>query len=139
MNFFSEIVQNKVLIIAVVAWFIAQALKVIITLLQEKKMDFTRFVGSGGMPSSHSSFSMALTTAIGKMYGWDSPLLAVSLAFALIVMLMQQGEKGSGQTSTSVNKIIHASMKIKNHRRKIKGTHWTYSHRSVHGAVWELS
>jgi acid phosphatase family membrane protein YuiD len=108
LNFFSEIVQNKVLIIAVVAWFIAQALKVIITLLQEKKMDFTRFVGSGGMPSSHSSFSMALTTAIGKMYGWDSPLLAVSLAFALIVMYDAAGvRRAAGKQAHLLNKIIH--------------------------------
>lgn len=108
MHFLSEIIQNKALIIAVVAWFIAQALKVIITLLQDKKMDFTRFVGSGGMPSSHSSFSMALTTTIGKMYNWDSPLFAVSLAFALVVMYDAAGvRRAAGKQAYLLNKIIH--------------------------------
>src|SRR5690554_40081 len=71
-------------------------------------MDFTRFVGSGGMPSSHSSFSMALTTTIGKMYNWDSPLFAVSLAFALIVMYDAAGvRRAAGKQAIILNKIIH--------------------------------
>ena len=108
MHFFNQIVQNKALIIAIVAWFIAQVLKVIITLLQEKKIDFTRFVGSGGMPSSHASFSMALTTVIGKMHHWDSPLFAISLAFALVVMYDAAGvRRATGIQASLLNKIIH--------------------------------
>jgi hypothetical protein len=106
--FLSELFQNKVLIIAILAWFVAQILKVLITLVKEKKFDFTRFVGSGGMPSSHSSFSMALTTSIGKMYGWSSPLFAVSLSFSLIVMYDAAGvRRAAGKQAEILNKIVH--------------------------------
>lgn len=108
MHFLSEFFQNKVLIIAILAWFVAQVLKVLITLIKEKKFDFTRFVGSGGMPSSHSSFSMALTTSIGKMYGWSSPLFAVSLSFSLIVMYDAAGvRRAAGKQAEILNKIVH--------------------------------
>ncbi len=108
MHFFSEIVQNKVLMIAIIAWFIAQVFKVFLTLFLEKNLDFTRFVGSGGMPSSHSSFSMALTTAIGKLYGWSSPIFAVSLSFSLIVMYDAAGvRRAAGEQARILNKMIY--------------------------------
>lgn len=45
----------------------------------------TRLVGSGGMPSSHTSLVMGLTMAIGVMQGTSSPFFAISLVFSLIV------------------------------------------------------
>ncbi len=108
MNFFNELVQNKVLIIAIIAWFVAQILKVLLSIIKNKEIDFTRFVGSGGMPSSHSSFSMALTTSIGKIYGWSSPLFAVSLSFSLIVMYDAAGvRRAAGKQAEILNKIVH--------------------------------
>lgn len=122
MRFFNEIIENKVLIVAVIAWFVAQALKVILTLIREKRLDFTRFVGSGGMPSSHSSFSMALTTSIGKLHGWDSSIFAVSLSFSLIVMYDAAGvRRAAGQQAKILNKIIydfHKNKKIREERLK---------------------
>lgn len=108
MHFFSEFVQNKVLMIAISAWFIAQVFKVFLTLLLEKKLDFTLFIGSGGMPSSHSSFSMALTTAVGKLYGWSSPIFAISLSFSLIVMYDAAGvRRAAGEQARILNKMIY--------------------------------
>ena len=72
MNFFDVIGENKVLWVAAFSWFVAQAIKVVHTFLVEGRIDFTRFVGSGGMPSSHASFVMGLTTAVGLTHGWDS-------------------------------------------------------------------
>ncbi|MCR1898002.1 divergent PAP2 family protein [Irregularibacter muris] len=122
MEFFNGIIRNRALNVAILSWFIAQALKVIITLIQEKKFDFTRFMGSGGMPSSHSSFSMGLTTTIGKMYGWDSPIFAISLSFALIVMYDAAGvRRAAGKQAKILNKMIydiHASKKLTEERLK---------------------
>lgn len=122
MGFFSEIIGNKALIIAMVAWLVAQVLKVILTLMREKRLDFTRFVGSGGMPSSHSSFSMALTTSIGKMHGWDSSIFAISLSFSLIVMYDAAGvRRAAGQQARILNKIIYdfqKNKKVKEERLK---------------------
>lgn len=86
MSFFRDIVNNQVFIISVTAWFIAQVIKVLLTLFFEKKLDASRFVGSGGMPSSHSSFVTSLATAIGILEGYDSDMFAMALVLALVVM-----------------------------------------------------
>ncbi|AHM56497.1 hypothetical protein EAL2_c12020 [Peptoclostridium acidaminophilum DSM 3953] len=86
MSFFRDIANNQVFIISVTAWFVAQVIKVLLTLLLENKLDASRFVGSGGMPSSHSSFVTSLATAIGIVEGYDSVLFAMALVLALIVM-----------------------------------------------------
>ena len=51
MNFFTDLVQNKVLLSAVSGWLIAQILKTLIHLFFTKKFVAERLVGSGGMPS----------------------------------------------------------------------------------------
>lgn len=106
-EFFVEISGNKVLIASVTAWFIAQMLKIILTYYSSKKLDLTRLVGSGGMPSSHTAFVMALSTSIGRMYGWDSAIFAVSLCFTLIVMYDAAGvRRAAGNQAKIINMII---------------------------------
>lgn len=107
MTFFDGIVKNEVFNIAFTSWFIAQALKVILTLLTQKKIDLYRFVGSGGMPSSHSSIVMGLSTAVGLKSGWDSVLYAISLVFALIVMYDAAGvRRAVGKQAIILNKML---------------------------------
>lgn len=107
MNFLEQILSNKVLITCVTAWFIAQLLKIILTFHKSKKIDITRFVGSGGMPSSHTSFVMSLATSIGKLYGWASPLFALSLCLAFIVMYDAAGvRRAAGYQAKVLNMII---------------------------------
>lgn len=91
MDYVNGLMRNNIFAVAFWSWFIAQALKVIFTLLFEKKINLYRLVGSGGMPSSHSSTVMGLSTAVGLMNGWDSALYAVSLTFAVIVMYDASG------------------------------------------------
>ncbi|HHY90500.1 MAG TPA: divergent PAP2 family protein, partial [Clostridiales bacterium] len=59
---FQQIIQNEVLKVSLLSWFVAQVLKVFSTFAKEKRIDLYRLVGSGGMPSSHSSFVMGLST-----------------------------------------------------------------------------
>ena len=51
-----EILSNRALLCALTAWFAAQVLKIPTYWLVEKKVDWKRFFGSGGMPSSHTAF-----------------------------------------------------------------------------------
>ncbi|PLX32509.1 MAG: hypothetical protein C0604_05135 [Clostridiales bacterium] len=89
------------------SWFTAQALKVILTLIKEKKLDFYRFVGSGGMPSSHSAMVMGLSTAIGLKMGWDSLEYAVSIIFSLIIMYDASGvRRAVGKQAMILNQMI---------------------------------
>jgi len=99
--------NNNVLKAAVVAWFIAQLLKVIVVLIQSRKLDFSRLVGSGGMPSSHSAFVMAMCVNVGETVGYDSPLFGVAVVIGFIVMYDAAGvRRAAGKQAAVLNKII---------------------------------
>ena len=107
MDFISGIGHNRVFQVAFVSWFIAQLLKVILTLFTERKLILYRMVGSGGMPSSHSSTVMGLTTAIGLMNGFDSLIFGMSLIFSLVVMYDASGVRRSvGKQAIILNTIL---------------------------------
>jgi acid phosphatase family membrane protein YuiD len=107
LNNFGKILDNKVLLACLVAWLIAQVLKIALTFYSSKKIDLTRFVGSGGMPSSHTSFVMALSTSIGRLNGWNSPLFAISICFAFVVMYDAAGvRRAAGNQAKILNIII---------------------------------
>jgi uncharacterized protein len=139
-DFLTAIGQNKVLWVSMLAWFIAQSLKVVHTLIVDKRFNILRFVGSGGMPSSHSSFVMSLTTAIGKVHGYDSSLFALSLGFALVVMYDAAGVRYAvGRQAIILNQMMEdyqhhrKDRKLTEHRLKELIGHTRYE--VVAGAV----
>ena len=107
MNNFREFFNESVLVTALIGWFIAQTLKVIFVLIKYKKFDVKRFVGSGGMPSSHSSTVCALTVAIGITNGFGSDIFALATVLSLVVMYDAAGvRRAAGQQAKILNKII---------------------------------
>jgi acid phosphatase family membrane protein YuiD len=97
----------KFLVIPIIIWFIAQLLKVIITLIWDKRIDFSLLTSMGGMPSSHSATVCSLATTLGKLQGFDSPMFALSFFFALIVMYDAAGVRRTvGDQSVIINRII---------------------------------
>lgn len=109
MNYLNDLISNSVLITAVLGWFIAQALKIIFS--YDKKLDFKRFIGSGGMPSSHSAFVTSLAMAVGFTEGFDSVSFAVSAVLAFVVMYDAAGiRRSAGQQAALLNKIADAIM-----------------------------
>lgn len=102
-----DIFSNRVLWCAVTAWFVAQALKIPTYWLVEKKLDLMRFFGSGGMPSSHSAFVVALTIMIGAVEGFDTAIFALSAVLAAIVMYDATGvRKETGNQAEVLNEIL---------------------------------
>ncbi len=81
-----EILENHVLVVSVVAWAIAQILKVVVILLREHRLDLWRLVSAGGMPSSHSALVAALATGIAIESGVKSNIFALAVVFAAVVM-----------------------------------------------------
>lgn len=99
--------RESIIVTCVLSWFVAQLIKVITTLIKDKKINFRRFVGSGGMPSSHSSFVTSLATAIAIDCGMGSPEFAISVVFALIVMYDAAGvRRAAGQQAKILNKLV---------------------------------
>jgi acid phosphatase family membrane protein YuiD len=106
-NFFSQLFNNRIIWISLLAWFIAQFLKVILTIISVKKLDLTRFIGSGGMPSSHTALVVSLATSIGLQEGFNSPIFALSLVVALVVMYDAAGvRRAAGKQAAVLNEIV---------------------------------
>ena len=60
------------------------------------------------MPSSHSAVVTSLATLIGKCEGFDSPMFALALIFACIVMYDAAGvRRAAGKQAQLLNKIIN--------------------------------
>ena len=102
-----EIITNKVLIIPICSWAIAQVLKVIIILIQKKQLDLRYLFISGGMPSSHSAVVAALATSVALSQGLGSVAFGISAILALVVMSDAAGVRQSvGQQAVALNRII---------------------------------
>lgn len=86
MNYVGILTGNFILNLSIFAWALAQVLKFLFVLIQKRRLDFRYMVSGGGMPSSHSAFVCACATSVGRMYGWSSPLFAVSAVLAIVVM-----------------------------------------------------
>jgi len=106
MDFVLKIVSNKAITVPAVAWLVAQTLKVVNIIIRDRKLDFTRFVGSGGMPSSHSSFIVALAVVVGKNLGYGSLEFGITVAVAMIVMYDAAGvRRAAGKHAEVLNKL----------------------------------
>jgi len=102
-----ELYQNSILWTSILAWIIAQCLKVVLTVIFYRKIDITRFVGAGGMPSSHSALVVSLATSIGQIHGYDSPLFAIAIVFSLVVMYDAAGvRRAAGRQAAVLNDIL---------------------------------
>ena len=99
--------NNYVLWVSLICWFAAQLLKVIFYAVKYRELNLERFVGSGGMPSSHTSTVIGLTTAMAKLYGFDSPFFAVALILAFIVMYDATGvRRAAGEQAKVLNRLL---------------------------------
>ena len=102
-----EFSKNYVFYSVVLAWFIAQTVKVILGAVREKRFNFKWFVGTGGMPSSHAAAVTALASSVGLYAGFHAPLFAVTLMFAIVVLFDAQGvRRSSGKQAEILNRIL---------------------------------
>lgn len=107
MKILNDIASNMPLVSAFVAYLAAQLIKFFFEIIQNKKINFSKFVSSGGMPSSHSSSVCALTTAIGMLNGITSHIFAVSFVFSIVVMYDAMGvRRETGKQAEIINKLI---------------------------------
>ncbi|MEB2332707.1 MAG: divergent PAP2 family protein [Anaerolineaceae bacterium] len=84
MNFL-DLLQNKSLIAGLIAWILAQVIKLPLDYLRTRKWNWSLMLTTGGMPSSHSALMTATTLAIGLYHGFANPLFALGIAITMIV------------------------------------------------------
>ncbi len=102
-----EILSNRVIQAAALAWAIAQGLKVILTLAISRKFDATRVFGSGGMPSSHSAMTCAMLMMVGFREGFTSTMFALAFCFSGVVMYDAAGvRRSTGKNAAVLNRLL---------------------------------
>ena len=79
--------ENKVLFAAILGWFLAQVLKLILTSIATRRLKLERLWGAGGMPSAHSAMVCAMTIAAARFYSINSPAFAFPTLSCKIVLL----------------------------------------------------
>ena len=107
MHSISGILNNHVVICCMIAWFVAQALKIPLYYRVEHVWEWRRFIGSGGMPSSHTSMVIALCITVGALQGFDTASFGICLVLASIVMYDATGvRRETGTQATVINQIL---------------------------------
>ncbi|MBQ7885703.1 MAG: divergent PAP2 family protein [Clostridia bacterium] len=102
-----EILSNRIIQAAALAWAVAQGLKVVLTLVISKKFDSTRVFGSGGMPSSHSAMTCAMLMMVGFTEGFSSSVFALAFCFSGVVMYDAAGvRRSTGKNAAVINRLI---------------------------------
>ena len=106
-NNFMAFIQNKYIYVPFLLWFGIQLFKLIYDLVTTKKFNFKRILGAGGMPSSHSAVVVSLATLIGKYEGVGTPIFAVTMIVAFVVMYDACGvRRAAGKQAALLNKLI---------------------------------
>jgi len=102
-----SIFHNGAFVASFLGFLFAQIAKIFTHYYVNQEWDLSRCYSSGGMPSSHTSLVMGLTTAIAMLYGMSSPVFAISLMFSLIVMYDATGVRlHAGKQASVLNMII---------------------------------
>ncbi len=95
------------LLAPLVAWAIAQASKVILTSVRQRRLNLRVLAETGGMPSSHAAIVMGMATAVGKHAGVSSAAFAIALIFSFVVMYDAAGlRRAAGRQAAILNRLV---------------------------------
>lgn len=99
--------QNRIVMASLLSWVVAQVIKVLITWWMDKKFDWRRCFGMGGMPSSHSAFVFSMALMCGLQEGFSSAVFAVSFMLMAIVIYDALGVRAeTGKQGAVLNQLI---------------------------------
>ena len=105
---FKQIINNPVLQAVVLAWLLAQLIKLVIETYRKKKVDWHILMSAGGMPSSHASSITAAMLGVGLFEGFDTPLFGLAFVISMIVLYDAAGvRRQAGRQAEKINKLIN--------------------------------
>jgi hypothetical protein len=106
-DFFIALGHNIVFMTAISSMVIAQVLKAITSFHKIREFHLERLIGTGGMPSSHTALVVGLATAVNFQAGSQSPLFAVALVYAGVVMYDAAGvRRAAGKQAKVINLLV---------------------------------
>ena len=106
------LIQNPVLWTGLIGWFLAQILKIPIDYITSRQWKWALFFAAGGMPSSHSALIVSTALGCGLHYGFDSPVFALGVAIAMIVVYDATGvRRQAGIQAKKINDMVEELLK----------------------------
>jgi len=94
-------------LVALSAGFLVQIGKFLGHLIRYRQVNFTRLVGTGGLPSAHSASVAALSTSVAYLEGVRSTMFGVTLFFSLVIMYDAAGlRRAAGLQARVLNRIV---------------------------------
>ena len=118
--------QNKALIAGLIAWLMAQIIKMPLDYLYSRKWNWALLLTTGGMPSSHSSLLTATTLGIGLYHGFDNPVFAIAVAITMVVVYDAAGVRRQAgihaqRINVLFNELLHGHMLNEKDLREVLG------------------
>jgi uncharacterized protein len=102
-----NVLHNTCFWAPLLSWMTAQCTKMFGSFYRTRRLDFSYIVSTGGMPSAHSAMASGLATSIGLHEGFDAPIFAVAIAFAVVVMFdASTVRRAAGLQARLLNQII---------------------------------
>jgi uncharacterized protein len=103
-----DVLQNRVLIYSLVAWGLAQIIKVPIDYLRTRKWNWALLLTVGGMPSSHSALVTSIAVNTGLRDGFASTAFAIAAAIAMVVVYDSTGvRRQAGIHAQKINVLVN--------------------------------
>ena len=113
------ILSNPVLIAGFTSWVLAQLIKVPWNYLSTGKWDWVLLLRAGRMSSSHSALVASVAHASGLFVGFASPLFALALTLAAIVIYDATGiRRQAGIHAEFINRIVRDMVRGKRSQEK---------------------
>lgn len=120
------IFQNKVLSAVLIAWLLAQILKIPTEYLRSRRWLWAMFFAAGGMPSSHTALMVSGTLAVGLYHGFDNPIFGVAVAITMIIAhdaagVRRQAGIQAERINLLVEELLHGHMWNENELKEVIG------------------
>lgn len=120
------IFQNKVLSAVLIAWLLAQILKIPTEYLRSRRWLWAMFFAAGGMPSSHTALMVSGTLAVGLYHGFDNPIFGVAVAITMIIAhdaagVRRQAGIQAERINLLVEELLHGHMWNENELKELIG------------------
>ncbi len=118
--------QNKALMAGLIAWLLAQIIKLPLDYLYSRKWNWALLLTTGGMPSSHSSLLTATSLGIGLYHGFDNPVFAIAVAITMVVVYDAAGVRRQAgihaqRINVLFNELLHGHMLEERDLREVLG------------------
>jgi acid phosphatase family membrane protein YuiD len=103
----NQLLSNPALVYGLTCWLIAQTIKMLIEYIRERRINLRLLISSGGMPSAHAAFVCGMALSIALTEGVGSPLFALAVGVAAVVMYDAAGvRRAAGHQATVINQIV---------------------------------